>query len=321
MRVLVTGATGLLGNNITRALLAEGHDVKALVRSLADARPFAGLRVERHQGQLEDLETLRECMSDVDAVIHSAGYVKIGWSDYELARRVNVGGAMALAEIARDRGIRMVHVSTINTLGLAPDQGVADETTPVHDAVPCTYIRTKTEAEQKIHAEIERGLDAVIVHPSFMLGPWDWKPSSGSMLLEVIGRRPPLAPSGGISVASAEDVAAGALGALSKGRCGEHYILAGHNMSYLELWRKFANLKGRPGAWGAMGPAMRWVVGTSGDLWAKVTGKESDINSAMLRMGAQVFENSNIRVEQALATERSRRRMKKFKERAAKRKK
>ncbi|MFO0004951.1 MAG: NAD-dependent epimerase/dehydratase family protein, partial [bacterium] len=93
-------------------------------------------------------------------------------------RRVNVQGTRLVAEAARKAGARLVQVSSVNALGLTGDGSPADEDTPFQNTVECPYVVTKREAEQVVLEEVDRGLDAVIVNPVFMLGAWDWKPSS-----------------------------------------------------------------------------------------------------------------------------------------------
>ena len=135
-------------------------------------------------------------MQGVDWVIHAAAYVHIGWTGLELARAINVGGTATVAACARRSGVRLVHVSSVDALGLPPDGSPSDEDTPAGGGVPCPYVITKRDAEQAVLAEVAAGLDARIVNPAYMIGPWDWKPSSGRMLLEVARNRALFAPLG-----------------------------------------------------------------------------------------------------------------------------
>ena len=118
---------------------------------------------------------------------------------------------------------------------------------------------------------VKEGLDAVIVQPGYMLGPWDWKPSSGQMLLQVASRFTPLAPRGGMSLCDARDVAQGILAAVQRGECGRNFILAGHNMSYLEGWRLFATITGCRSPWMRANSLGVRVVGKFNDFIARLT--------------------------------------------------
>ena len=115
-----------------------------------------------------------------------------------------------------------------------------------------------------IRQAVQRGLQAMIVNPAFMLGPWDWKPSSGRMLLEVALRFSPAAPLGGVSICDVRDVAAGCLAALQRGQVGRQYILAGHNMTYFEAWKLFAEAAGRRGPWSQARPPLTTLIGWCG---------------------------------------------------------
>jgi dihydroflavonol-4-reductase len=208
----------------------------------------------------------------------------MGWTRREECRAVNVGGARHVAEAARRQGARMVHVSSVDALAPGAADQPADEDTP-GEKLACPYVLTKRAGEAAVQECVSRGLDAVIVNPGLMLGPWDWKPSSGRMLLELARHGAPLAPRGGISLCDARDVAAACITALRQGGVGRRYILTGHNMTYLEAWRRFAALTGGRGPLGRVGPVLGWIVGAAGDLWTRISGHETDVNSAGLRLG------------------------------------
>jgi dihydroflavonol-4-reductase len=295
LRTFVTGATGLLGNNVVRLLLERGDEVRVLTRLTSDPRPLAGLEVEQIQGDLHDEAAIRRAAQDVDLVIHSAARVHIGRRDLAEQREVNVQGTRRVARAAREAGARMVHVSTVDALGAGKRDQPADEDSPLEGKPYCTYAVTKREAEQALLAEVEQGLDAVIVNPGFMLGPWDWKPSSGRMLLEVARRAPPLAPIGGSSVTHARDVAEGILRAAERGQKGRRYILAGENMTYFDQWRLFARIGGSRPPRMRMGPLVRWIGGAYGDCKAAFTGRETDINSAAIAMSSSFHFYSSAR--------------------------
>ena len=118
MKILLTGATGFLGNNILRALLNEGHDVTVLVRHSSDPRPTDGLEVEKVFADLADPAEVGKAVVGADVLIHSAALIQIGWSKLEQSLRVNVEATRLLAESARRQNIRMIHVSTVDTLAV-----------------------------------------------------------------------------------------------------------------------------------------------------------------------------------------------------------
>jgi dihydroflavonol-4-reductase len=160
-------------------------------------------------------------------------------------------------------------------------------------------VITKREAEEVIGNTVSRGLDAVIVNPGFMIGPWDWKPSSGRMLIGVATKFSALAPTGGCSICDVRDVAQGILAALERGRTGENYILAGYNMSYLDIWRLFAQTGGKRPPFMRMGPLQRIIGGRGGDLIGLLRGREPDVNSAAIAMSSlfHFYDSSRAQAE------------------------
>ena len=155
-----------------------------------------------------------------------------------------------------------------------------NEDTPFAASPRVPYVETKRQAEAVVAAEIEDGLDGVIVNPAFMLGPWDWKPSSGQLLLNVAANRIILAPRGWLSLCDVRDVASGILAALDQGARGRRYVLAGRTMEWIDLLRSMADISGARRPLARCGPAILTMIGWSGDLWRRVTGQEPPVKSA-----------------------------------------
>lgn len=279
---LVTGATGLVGNNVVRQLVARGVGVRVLVRtnSPVGSKALAGLAVDEVEGSITDEDSLARAVDGAASVVHAAGYVHCGWRNGEAMREVNVEGTRHVARAARRAGARLIHVSSVDTIGIRHDGVLGDEETPPGGMPLFPYVVTKLEAERVIMEEVDRGLDAVIVNPAYMLGPWDWKPSSGRMLLEIGAGKGLFAPPGSNDFVDVRDVAAGVLAALAKGQTGRRYILGGHALRYLDAWRAMAHVTGRMQPLGlAPRPCVR-IAGWVGDLKAMLTGREGPMNSA-----------------------------------------
>ena len=283
--VLVTGATGLVGNNVVRMLVSRGESVRAFVRSRQAAeRCLAGLPVETIEGALGDHEGVQAAVDGARIVIHAAAMVHCGWRHEDEMAAANVDGTRIVAAAARRAGARFVHVSSVDAIGLRADGVPADEETPPGGMPECPYVVTKRGAEGAVHDEIARGLDAVIVNPVYMLGPWDWKPSSGRMLLEVGAGKGLFAPPGGNDFVDVRDVAGGILAAVTRGQLGRRYILGGHSMSYLDAWRVFARIAGRMQPLGTAPRGIVRMAGLAGDLASLFTARELPVNSAATRM-------------------------------------
>jgi dihydroflavonol-4-reductase len=301
MRIVVTGATGLLGNNVVRAAIDQGHDVIAISRRASQDAALRGLPVTHVDADISNRDHFRSAIpASMDGMIHCAAHIHIGWTAQEASDRVNVLGTRHVLELASECRVRCVHVSSVNVLPVGNMEGVNDEDSSGDPQVPCTYVLSKKGAEQQALDAINRGSDVVIVYPGFMLGPWDWKPSSGRMILDLSGGAPPMAPPGGCSVCDARDVAHATLKALTDAPKGGRYILAGENWTYFRLWSEIASRFQSRKPWIAMRPPGRWLIGTIGDTITKITGHEPIFNSATLRMGAQYHWYSSQRAALAL---------------------
>lgn len=286
MKVLVTGATGLIGNNVVRHLLDDDDPpaIRCLVRGSSDPRPLAGLPVEIATVDVTDAVSLERAADGVDAVIHCAGEVYIGWSRLEPIRAANVDGTRAVAAAARKAGARLIHVSTIDVLR-----------SERFAAIP--YVATKKAAETAVAAEIDAGLDAVIIRPAFVLGPHDWKPSSGRVFVAAATRWIPFAPRGSLSLCDVRDVAAAIATAVREGQAGAAYALGGHEMRWIDALRRFADMGGRWAPICRFDPVANRLIGLAGDLIGRIRGSEPEINSALIKLN----EEQQVRDEAARA--------------------
>ena len=285
MRILLTGATGFLGNNLLVDLLGAGHEVTATLRHSSDRRPLDGLDVSRAVVDLTENSEVAPLVGQHDAVIHAAAMIHLGWSKIAESHRVNVDATQTLAAAARRHGIRMVHVSTVDALGMVEPDSPGDETRTEPPKPACAYVVSKRAAEAAFLDEVHLGLDGVIVNPGFMVGPRDWKPSSGEMMLTIAKQFMPLAPAGGCSVADVRDVARGVRQALELGVAGQRYILGGHNVTYLKLWTEMAKLCQRRPPVGKLPTWIAKIAGGAGDLIGRVAHEEPQLNSAVVAMG------------------------------------
>jgi dihydroflavonol-4-reductase len=300
----VTGATGLLGNNVVRTLCEEGVEVHALVRHGSSIHALQGLNVSVVRGDITRAEDVRLAVEGMTHVVHAAAEVRIGWRNIQRMQTVNVEGTDVLAQEARRCSVRLVHVSSVNALAVDPRGVPVCENTPRSGCeIECGYVMTKRAADTRISSLRREGLTAHIVYPGLMFGPWDWRPSSGQMFWAVAKRQAWMVPRGGCSVCDVRDVAVAIVRLVAKTPDGNlsDYILAGHNVTYRDLWQAMAAVaKVRAPRW-PLGPLAAAIAGRGGDLAGWFTGTEPPINSAAIAMSQQLHYYDSSRAAADLA--------------------
>lgn len=254
MTVVVTGAAGHVGNNLVRALLADGEQVRVLLLPEADGgagaaaeRALAGLAVERVLGDVRDAAHVRSLLRGAQTVYHLAALISVDASTDGPLDAVNVEGTRNVVDACLAESVtRLVHMSSVHALAAeAAGDRPLDEQLPLVDehmnALP--YDLSKASGERIVLSAVTRGLDAVIVSPAGVLGPHDYGPSLvAESLLAML--RTPFAVEGGYNWVDVRDVVAGTLAAASRGRRGERYLLAGHTVTTRALQHQLVQLTG-----------------------------------------------------------------------------
>jgi dihydroflavonol-4-reductase len=236
MRVAVTGGTGHVGANVVRALLARGWSVRALVHD--DATAIDGLPVEHVPGDVLKRDTLGPLFEGADLAFHLAGHITLDGREAPRAWSVNVEGTTNVLRAALDARVpRLVHFSSIHAYDDRPGIGPIDEERgPMVDPRRPCYGLTKAAGEQAVLEAVGRGLDAVIVNPTGVLGPHDYRGSRmGRTLMALARGTMPVVPRAGFDWVDARDVAEGAIQAALRGRRGQRYLLSGSWASLLQL--------------------------------------------------------------------------------------
>ena len=248
--VIVTGATGHIGNVLVRELLAEGAVVRVLVLPDDDKRPLAGLNVEIVYGDITDLVSLKSAFTGAESVFHLAGIVTIMPGMASVLERVNVGGMRTVIAACRASGVhRLVYTSSIHAMAEPPHGTVIDESQAFDpDRVLGDYARSKAHATLLLLDEVSKGgLDAVICCPTGVIGPWDYGISNiGQLILDFASGHLKSYVSGAYDFVDVRDVARGLILAAEKGQPGRHYIFSGTQVHVPELMEELARGIGYP---------------------------------------------------------------------------
>ena len=227
--IVVTGASGLVGGNLVRAQLSQGRPVRALVHH--DRRALDGLDVETASADLNDPASLEQAFRGAQVVYHLASTISIRMDNWDELERVNVNGTRSVVEACLRCGVRrLVYFSSIHAYQQEPFDQPLDEGRPLltDSSIP-PYERSKAAAELIARQAPQRGLDTVIIIPTAILGPYDFRPSYLGQALQLLmhGRIAALVP-GGYDWVDVRDVVNGAMQAERLAPSGARYILSGH---------------------------------------------------------------------------------------------
>jgi len=238
MNVLVTGANGLLGHHVVMELLKNQHAVHCIVRSRQHIH-FDATRVTLFDGNFTEYQSLYHAAQGCEAIIHIAAVTQTDLLHPDDYNTVNVDGVAQVLKVASDLNIhRIVYISSSNTIGFGSEQQPADECFTIeYPFTDSFYAQSKVKAEQIMReASTRANQHCIIINPTFILGDYDSKPSSGKLLIMGYKRKIMLIPGGGKNFVSVRSVAIAVCNALILGQNGERYLASGVNMSFREYY-------------------------------------------------------------------------------------
>ena len=243
--IVITGASGLVGGNLARALLAEGRQVRGLIHR--DRRALEGLNMELVQADVRDPQEVRRALDGAQVVYHLAANISLEMDSWAEVEAVNVQGTRNVVEACLSCGVgKLIYFSSIHALEQEPLDLPLDESRPrVASLKYPPYDRSKAMGEQEVMQGIARGLYAVILFPTGILGPHDYYPSYfGQAITSLVkGHIPALVP-GGFDWVDVRDVVQGAMQAERLAPSGASYLLSGHWHSVAEVAALVAELTG-----------------------------------------------------------------------------
>lgn len=271
MKCVVTGATGHIGNVLVRYLIDRGYEVKSLVLNENEKDILKDLNTEIVYGDVRKLETLVDAFTGADIVFHLAGIIEIGSGNKKKVREVNVEGSKNVVAACKMSHVKkLVYTSSVHAI--PEKEGIITETTNFSkDLVKGTYAKSKAEATDYILKSNSDELQVIIVHPSGVIGPYEYiKSNMGQLIIDCATGRMKAYIKGGYNFVDVRDVANGIILACEKGRPGECYILAGHSISIKELMAIIEKQTGKKAAKLVIARWFAYITGALSEIFYKI---------------------------------------------------
>jgi len=302
--ILITGASGFVGSAVARCLVQAGHRVRALVRRTSSRLNVADSRLEIVEGDLRDAASIERAMADIRFVFHVAADYRLWARHPEDIVRTNVEGTRAVMNAARRAGVeRIVYTSSVATLAARPDGKPSDERFPLDAKLAVgAYKYSKVAAERLVESMIaSESLPVVIVNPSTPIGPHDVRPTpTGRIIVEAASGRMPGFVDTGLNLVHVDDVAAGHLAALHKGRIGQRYILGGQDVLLGDMLRDIARLVGGAPPKLRLPRRLIFPIAYGAEAIAYVTGREPFVTTTGLRLAKDRMFFTSAKAEREL---------------------
>lgn len=244
MTVLVTGATGFLGEHVCRVLREQGRQVRGLARTRSAALEELG--VEMVRADVTSGEELDRALAGVTAVFHLAGAVSRDPDDAQRMMRLHVDGTRRVLERMHAAGVRrMVLASTSGTIGVSKREEILDESAPYAEQLVAGwpyYVSKIFQEKLAFEHGAKLGIEVVAVNPSLLLGPGDRRLSSTGDVQKFLRREIPVVPKGGVSFVDVRDAAAATAAALVHGRAGARYLLGAVNWTMKDFFARLGRV-------------------------------------------------------------------------------
>lgn len=305
--IAVTGVSGFVGSAVARALAERGARVRGIVRASSPRGNLADFPGELAEADIRDEPAMARALQGTAQLYHVAADYRLWAPDAEEIVRNNLAGTRAVMQAARAARVsRIVYTSSVATLKPLESNGsgggAADETRAAApgEAVG-TYKRSKVLAERLVEDMVAEGLPAVIVNPSTPIGPRDVKPTpTGRIIVEAANGRMPAFVDSGLNLVHVDDVAAGHLLAMERGRTGERYILGGQDVTLGAMLAEIARAIGRKPPKVALPRGPLFPLAYANEALARITGAEPFLTVDSLRMAAHHMYYTSAKAEAEL---------------------
>ncbi|MGO9648396.1 MAG: hopanoid-associated sugar epimerase [Terriglobales bacterium] len=304
MLAFVTGATGFVGSHVARVLAEQGADLRLLVRASSDTSNIESLNAERALGDLRDPASIEKAMAGCDSVFHVAADYRLWVRDPEQMYRANVEGTRTILDAARKNRVRrVVHTSSVATMGFTSNGQLADENSPVKlESMIGPYKRSKFMAEQLALKAGASGMDVVVVNPTTPVGEQDIRPTpTGRIVVDFLKKKFPAYVDTGLNLVDVRECARGHLTAFEKGRSGERYILGGENLTLKQILDKLAAITGLPSPRVRVPYVLALATGVVDEVvTGRILGREPRATIDAVRMGRKKMFVSSAKAEREL---------------------
>jgi dihydroflavonol-4-reductase len=304
MKCFVTGATGFLGSHVAGQLLSRGAELRLLVRPSSRLDNIADLQAERVVGDLRDLQSLKNGMSDCEFVFHVAADYRLWARNGQELYDSNVEGTRNVLMAARDSGVRrVIYTSSVATMGFGNNGRLTDEKTPVTlSNMIGDYKRSKFMAEQLVIEAGRAGQNVVVVNPTTPIGERDIKPTpTGRIVVDFLKRKFPAYVDTGLNLVDVADCAQGHLLAMEKAVPGERYILGGENLTLKQILDKLAAITGLPSPKVKLPYAVAYASGVVDTLFSgSIMRREPRVTLDSVRMGRKKMFITSAKAEREL---------------------
>ncbi|WP_310778521.1 NAD-dependent epimerase/dehydratase family protein [Mycobacterium sp. Z3061] len=284
---LVIGANGFLGSHVTRLLVEDGHDVRAMVRPTANTRAIDDLPVTRFHGDIFDTATVREAMDGCDDVYYCVVDTRAWLRDPAPLFRTNVEGLRNVLDVAKDLELhRFVFTSTYASVDRRHGH-VATEADRIGDRKVTPYVQSRVQAEDLVMRYVaDFGLPAVAMCVSTTYGSGDWgrTPHGAFIAGAVFGKLPFLMSGIQLEVVGVDDAARAMILAAERGRNGERYLISERMIPLTDVVRIAADEAGVAPPRRSIPVPVLYALGALGSLRARLTGKDAELSLDSVRM-------------------------------------
>lgn len=308
MKAFVTGSTGLLGNNLVRMLVAQGYEVKALVRSKEKAaKQFGNLNITYITGDMNNIEGFAPAMAGCDVLFHTAAYFREyggGEKHWQELEKININGTIQILEAAEKQGVKKaIYVSSSGVIGQTKDGKPSDESTPPGKiSYENLYFKSKVLAEEAVAKFIpNHKIEVVMVLPGAIVGPGDIGPTGiGKLIMDFTAKKIPGIIEAGISLVDAREVAQAMINAVATAKNGDRFIIGGKYATFETLMKTLQKVTGVPAPKSRIPYPMAMVIAIMSELMAFFTRKEPLVTRVNIRTLNAKIELSSAKAEREL---------------------